>query len=75
MLLDQLHATAPPWAEENPGGLVHHQHYGRRAGHLVPYTASLATHTTSDSGPGRSKAPWTARSTKAQAPQAKPTVL
>ncbi len=40
--------------------LVHHQRHGRRAGHLVLDTASLATHTTSDAGPGRSRAPWTA---------------
>ena len=46
-----------------------------RAGHLVLDTASLAIHTASDASPGRSRAPWTARSAKAQAPRAKPTVL
>jgi len=53
------------------GDLVHRQRHGRRACHLVLDAASLATHTTSDAGPGRSRAPWTARSAKAQAPRAK----
>ena len=54
-LLDQHHAAVSPRAEEDLGGMVPHQRYGRRAGHLVPYTASLATHAASDAGQGRSR--------------------
>jgi hypothetical protein len=54
-LLDRHHAAVSPRAEKDLGGTGPHQRYGSRAGHLLPYTASLATHATSDAGPGRSR--------------------
>jgi hypothetical protein len=54
-LLDRHHAAVSAQAEEDLGDTGPHQRYESRAGHLVPYTASLATHATSDAGPGRSR--------------------